>query len=529
MAQFGNFIVGEDSVKEKRVKKVLKIIIPILVIAAAIGISTGIYFSLLPEKSSVSDIKPLEEAFYVQMQETPEVTGYQVQWSLSSDFSDESTDAVHTYNTESTIINLEPEKEYFVRVRTFEDKKKITLYSRWSEVKSVVTKKKIPLERIDVTPSPVSVLVGKTAQLEVTLVPADTSYKKIEFVSSDSNIATVDRNGLIKGVAEGKVKITVKSVETDKSTVIDVTVTKPFVATTGIKFTDKEGLTLDMSEPLQLHATVVPEDATNNEIVWSVGDDSKASVDEKGVVKGLRPTEYVEIIAKTKDGKFSASYDLKITNDNGFLTKSYLDSLDLDGYDNLMIVAHPDDETLWGGAHLLNDRYLVVVLTNAFNADRKEDFNNVMSRTNDKHIILSYPDTKRDWYAADGGHRYDTDEWTTAEKGMKADITLLMNYKNWDTIATHNPNGEYNKNHHKMTSSFVTQCWKNSSSSDTPLYYFGKYYGKYNTIPGEQISSEDLEVKRELVDEYLPIAQGAIESFGHMIPYENWILATEWE
>ena len=36
-------------------------------------------------------------------------------------------------------------------------------------------------------------------------------------------------------------------------------------------------------------------------------------------------------------------------------TNKYLDTLDLKGVDRLMIVAHPDDESLWGGAHLAKD------------------------------------------------------------------------------------------------------------------------------------------------------------------------------
>ena len=33
---------------------------------------------------------------------------------------------------------------------------------------------------------------------------------------------------------------------------------------------------------------------------------------------------------------------------------------------NLMIVAHPDDETLWGGAHLIEDNYYVVCVVEMF-------------------------------------------------------------------------------------------------------------------------------------------------------------------
>ena len=39
--------------------------------------------------------------------------------------------------------------------------------------------------------------------------------------------------------------------------------------------------------------------------------------------------------------------------------------------ESLMIVAHPDDETIWGGSHLLKGHYLVVCLTNGNNEKRK--------------------------------------------------------------------------------------------------------------------------------------------------------------
>ena len=36
------------------------------------------------------------------------------------------------------------------------------------------------------------------------------------------------------------------------------------------------------------------------------------------------------------------------------------DQIQLSDYQNVMIVAHPDDETIWGGMHLLKDKCLVV-------------------------------------------------------------------------------------------------------------------------------------------------------------------------
>ena len=52
------------------------------------------------------------------------------------------------------------------------------------------------------------------------------------------------------------------------------------------------------------------------------------------------------------------------------LTMADLAQLDLSQAKKLMIVAHPDDETLWGGAHLLEGDYLIVCLPHAGDAVR---------------------------------------------------------------------------------------------------------------------------------------------------------------
>ena len=44
--------------------------------------------------------------------------------------------------------------------------------------------------------------------------------------------------------------------------------------------------------------------------------------------------------------------------------KKMIDGLNLKNIDSVMFVAHPDDETIWGGSHLLKKHYLVVCLTN---------------------------------------------------------------------------------------------------------------------------------------------------------------------
>ena len=61
-----------------------------------------------------------------------------------------------------------------------------------------------------------------------------------------------------------------------------------------------------------------------------------------------------------------------------------MDELDLEKYNKLMIVAHPDDELIWGGVHLLEDDYLVVCITRGYDKTRKKEFENVIEATGDK-------------------------------------------------------------------------------------------------------------------------------------------------
>ena len=56
------------------------------------------------------------------------------------------------------------------------------------------------------------------------------------------------------------------------------------------------------------------------------------------------------------------------------IEREQLEALSLDETNKLMIVAHPDDETIWGGGHLLEGGYFVVCITNGENEIRKEEF-----------------------------------------------------------------------------------------------------------------------------------------------------------
>lgn len=194
------------------------------------------------------------------------------------------------------------------------------------------------------------------------------------------------------------------------------------------------------------------------------------------------------------------------------VTDGMLDDLDLEGYDKLMIVAHPDDETIWGGSHLLDDKYLVVCMTNGYNDVRAEEFKSVMEKAGCKYIMLSYPD-KILWFRS---------PWTISKHGMNKDIETILEYKDWDTVVTHNEDGEYGHQHHIMTHDIVTSQFDDCSCQGK-LMVFGKYYTKEDV--GQEtggISQNNLKTKVQLCKMY-ESQTSTMDKLEHMFPYENWV------
>ncbi len=75
---------------------------------------------------------------------------------------------------------------------------------------AVVTVNDVP-QKLVMSETSVNVGVGQTAEIMAALLPIGSTDKGITWTSADEKIATVDGNGIVKGVSFGKVKLTAKS------------------------------------------------------------------------------------------------------------------------------------------------------------------------------------------------------------------------------------------------------------------------------------------------------------------------------
>lgn len=151
-----------------------------------------------------------------------------------------------------------------------------------------------------ITTKNVSVYPGKTAKINVKYTNTTAQTTKV-WASSNTKVATVDQNGVVKGVKAGKAKITltVQNPGDAQALVLskDVTV-KQYVTSIKLNAAKK---TIYNGKSFTLKATVNPKNAANKAVTYKSSNRKIATVTSKGVVKGIKPGRVV-ITVTAKDG-----------------------------------------------------------------------------------------------------------------------------------------------------------------------------------------------------------------------------------
>lgn len=164
---------------------------------------------------------------------------------------------------------------------------------------SISTKSSITIKELDKT------------KLSVTYNPNNATNKKVTWKSSNSNIATVDQNGVVTGISAGSATITVISNDGGKVATCKVIVEAISKKINNISL-NKTELTLVAGTEETLTVKYDPEYAENKKITWTSSNERVAIV-EKGKITTIRPGN-VEIKAVSEDGKKEAICQLTVTS-----------------------------------------------------------------------------------------------------------------------------------------------------------------------------------------------------------------------
>jgi LmbE family N-acetylglucosaminyl deacetylase len=141
----------------------------------------------------------------------------------------------------------------------------------------------------------------------------------------------------------------------------------------------------------------------------------------------------------------------------------------------LVIVAHPDDETLWaGGLMLLHSatRWTVITLCRKSDADRSAKFNRVMQYLGARGIMGDLDDGP--------------EQKPLAEKEIRKTILTLLPMDKFDLVLTHSRWGEYTRHiRHEEVSKAVLALYntKELPAKQVWMFAYEDGSGKYTPKP----------------------------------------------
>ena len=182
-------------------------------------------------------------------------------------------------------------------------------------------------EKIAVTGVSISgettVAVDGTITLSANITPDTATNKNVSWSSSDSNVASVS-DGVVTGLKEGEVTITVKTEDGELTATCKVNVKakeepkeepeeEPEDKTISVESVtiNENSPSVEVDKTITLTATVAPEDATNKNVKWTGSGKGFATVTEAGVVTGIKAGKET-ITVTTEDGNKTASIEVEV-------------------------------------------------------------------------------------------------------------------------------------------------------------------------------------------------------------------------
>src|ERR1035437_4918313 len=128
----------------------------------------------------------------------------------------------------------------------------------------------------------------------------------------------------------------------------------------------------------------------------------------------------------------------------------------------VVIVAHPDDETLWAGGTILShpsSNWFIVCICRASDSDRSTRFYNALKLFKADGIMGDLDDGP--------------DQMPLDEKELQDTILQLLPSTHFDLIITHSSKGEYTRHlRHEEVGNAVMKLWNNGKISANELRTF---------------------------------------------------------
>ena len=168
---------------------------------------------------------------------------------------------------------------------------------------------------------PSNVVIGQTIQLISAVTVQGSASADVTYSSSDTNIATVNTNGMVTGVADGNVTITATSVfDSNQMDTHNVRVFSPSVDSVNLDGPND----VEVGQTIQLTSAVTVQGSASADVTYSSSDTSKATVNANGVVTGVSRGDVTITATSVFDSNQMDTHNVRVFSPS-------VDSVNLDG------------------------------------------------------------------------------------------------------------------------------------------------------------------------------------------------------
>jgi len=212
------------------------------------------------------------------------------------------------------------------------------------EAYCTVDVKNVPVTGVTLNKPSISLVIGSTETLTPTITPSNATNKSVSWVSKNAAVATVSSNGMVFGLSVGTATITV--ITNDGYKTADCTVTVNPISVNSVSVKSSTSLVEGGTETLS--ATIMPSNATNQNISWSSSNTAVATVSANGTISAVSAGT-ATITVTTVDGSKTAVCNITVVAGNVAVTSVSLNkssaSLDVGSAETLTAVIAPSNAT----------------------------------------------------------------------------------------------------------------------------------------------------------------------------------------
>lgn len=168
---------------------------------------------------------------------------------------------------------------------------------------------------LEISSKEIHLKVGEKSAINARVLPENATNQEIIYLYDESNIASIDNNGNIEALSLGKMTVEVYSEESEyfEEVTIIVEADEP-ISVSKIQIENGTKISLYEGEGQQLNVSVLPENAEDKTVNYSVEVNEIADVTETGYVRALKVGTTKVHVTSNSNPSITASIEIEVLN-----------------------------------------------------------------------------------------------------------------------------------------------------------------------------------------------------------------------